>query len=86
MKRIFTISLLLLSTLAFSQDYNFKPLWNKGDIKHVFITQIEREYEDGQLISDTTINNEARIEVLKNDPQAYTIEILLENQALRGIS
>ena len=84
MKKIFTISLLIVSTLGFSQDYNFKPKWNKGDVKKVTITQVEKEYEDGKLISDTTIYNEARVEVLKVNKDDYTLEILLENQALRA--
>lgn len=83
MKRIFTISLLVISTLGFSQDYNFKPQWNKGDVKKIKITQVEREYEDQNLISDTTIYNEARIKVLKVSKDDYTLEILFENQALR---
>jgi len=84
MKRIFTISLLIVSTLGFSQDYNFKPKWNKGDVKQVTITQVEKEYKDGKLISDTTIYNEARVNVLKDNKDDYTLEILLENQALRA--
>lgn len=84
MKRIFTISLLIVSTLGFSQDYNFKPQWNKGDVKKITITQVEREYEDGELISDTTIYNEARIEVIKTNTDNYTLEVLLENQALKA--
>jgi len=83
MKRIFTISLLTVSVIGYSQDYNFKPNWNKGDVKNVRINQVEQEYEDDVLISDTTIYNEARIEVLKSDKENYTLEILLENQALR---
>lgn len=84
MKRIITILLLIVSTLGFSQDYNFKPNWNVGDVKEVTITQVEREYEEDELITDTTIYNEARVEVLKVNNDAYTLEILLENQALRA--
>jgi len=84
MKRIFTISLLIISTLGFGQDYNFKPQWTTGDIKQISITQNEREYEDDELISDTTIYNDARIKVLKENKDDYTIEILYENQALRA--
>lgn len=84
MKRIFTISLLTISTLGFSQDYNFKPHWTTGDIKQITITQVEREYEDDELMSDTTIYNDARIKVLKENKDNYTLEILYENQALRA--
>lgn len=84
MKRIFTISLLTISTLGFGQDYNFKPQWTTGDIKQITITQVEREYEDDELISDTTIYNDARIKVLKENKDNYTLEILYENQALRA--
>ena len=84
MKRIFTISLLTISTLGFGQDYNFKPQWTSGDIKQITITQVEREYEDDELISDTIIYNDARIKVLKENKDNYTLEILYENQALRA--
>jgi len=84
MKIIFTISLLTISTLGFSQDYNFKPHWTTGDIKQITLTQVEREYEDDELMSDTTIYNDARIKVLKENKDIYTLEILYENQALRA--
>lgn len=84
MKRIFTLSLIIVSTLGYGQDYNFKPQWNKGDVKEVTVSQVEKEFEDGKLISDTVTYNEARIEVLKVTETDYTLEILLENQALRS--
>ncbi len=84
MNRIFTLALLMVSIVGYGQDYNFKPLWKKGDLKHVAITQVEREYEDGELISDTTYFNEARIEVVGAAKDDFILEILLENQALRS--
>src|SRR5690606_842461 len=47
-------------------------------------TQVEREFEDDKLISDTTIYNEAKIKVLKDNKDSYSLEILMENQALRS--
>jgi hypothetical protein len=85
MKRFFTISLLFVTTLGFSQDYTFRPLWTKGDVKHVSMTQVEKEYEDDILIFDTTVYNEARITVLKENKTHYTLEILMENQALSKV-
>lgn len=84
MKGIFTISFLLISIFGYSQDYNFKPQWKQGDVKAITIAQVERNYEDDKLISDTTIYNDARIEVLKDNKDSYTLEILMENQALRA--
>lgn len=84
MKGIFTIAFLLISIFGYSQDYNFKPQWKQGEVKKITITQVEREYEDDKLISDTTVYNDARIEVLKANKDSYTLEILMENQALRA--
>lgn len=84
MRRLITIALLAVSTLGFGQDYKFKPKWNKGDVKQITITQVEREFEDDKLISDTTIFNQAAIKVLKDNKESYTLEILMENQALRS--
>lgn len=82
MRKIITIALLAASTLGFGQDYNFKPNWNKGDIKRITITQVEKEFEDAELISDTTIYNQATVKVLKENKDSYRLEVLLENQAL----
>ena len=84
MRRLITIALLAASTLGFGQDYNFKSKWNKGDVKQITITQVEREFEDAKLISDTTVYNQATIKVLKDNKDSYTLEILMENQALRA--
>jgi len=84
MKKIITVAFITISTLSVGQDYKFKPLWNKGDVKKITIEQVEREYEDGKLISDTIIYNEARIEVLKDNKDSYRLEVLMENQALRA--
>lgn len=82
MKVLSILLILLISSTGISQDYNFKPLWKKGEVKEVKISQVEKEYEDGQLISKDTFENEARIEVLDIDGDHYTLEILMENQAL----
>jgi len=84
MRRLITLTLLCLSTLSFGQDYNFKPKWNKGDTKLIAITQVEKEYEDDKLISDTTIYNEASLKVINDNKDNYTLEIHFENQALRA--
>ncbi|WP_027419080.1 hypothetical protein [Crocinitomix catalasitica] len=83
MKRRITIVFLCIVSIGYAQDFNFKPVWDKGDEKQITITQIEKEYEDDILISDTTIYNSASLKVLKVDEENYTLEILLENQALR---
>jgi len=84
MKRIITIVLLSIATIGYAQDYNFKPKWNKGDERQITITQVEKEYEDGMLMADTTIYNEASLRVVEENKDSYTLEILFDNQALRA--
>lgn len=84
MKRTITLAFIAISAIGFSQEYNFKPLWKKGDVKQITISQVEKEFENGILITDTTIYNEARVKVLKDNKDHYTIEVLYENQALRA--
>lgn len=85
MKILGTLTFLALTISGFGQDYNFKPLWKKGDVKQITIVQVEREYEDNELISDTTIYDDARIKVLKDNKDSYTLEIHLGNQALNAV-
>lgn len=84
MKGIFTISFLLISTFGYSQDYNFKPQWKQGNVITITITQVEKEYEDDKLMSDTTTYNDVKIEVLKDNKDSYILEVIMENQALRA--
>ncbi|MDX1447242.1 hypothetical protein, partial [Lishizhenia sp.] len=84
MRRLITIALLSISTLGFGQDYNFQPKWTKGDVKQITITQVEKVFEDDKLISDTITYNHATIKVLKENKDSYSLEILMENQALRS--
>ena len=84
MKRIFALALIRLSSLAFCQEYHFKPLWKKGEQKKISITQVEEEFEDGELISSETTYNDASIKVVKDNKDTYTLEILMENQALKA--
>ncbi len=82
MKKRILIAFIAISASSFCQEYNFKPKWTKGDVKQITITQVEREYEDGELISDTITYNETRIKVLKDNKEDYILEILMENLAL----
>lgn len=82
MKQLFTITLLAISILCFGQDYSFKPNWKVGEAKKIVISQVEREYEDDELIQDSTTYNEASIKVLEDNEGSYTFELLMENQAL----
>lgn len=83
MKRLLTIAFTVFATLSMAQNFHFTPQWKMGDVKEVSITQVEREYENDELISDSSHTNSARIEVLKLKKDIYTLEILLENQALK---
>lgn len=82
MQTLFTLSFVLISAVGFGQTYNFKPQWKQGDVKTILVEQTERDYEDGELVSDETTYNDGRIEVLKDDKDSYTVEVLWENQAL----
>ncbi len=66
-----------------AQTYEFKPNWEKGTEKVLSMVQVEREYENDELISDTTIYNEATVRVIDESITDYTLEVIYENQALR---
>lgn len=85
MKQIFTILCILISTLGFSQDYNFIPKWNKGNVRQITFTHHESIYEDGVLIFDTTYFNNGSIKVIEDNADNYVLEIVYENQALRAV-
>lgn len=85
MRAVFTSILLSATILSFGQNYNFKPQWKQGETKTITIVQTEREYEDDKLISDTASYNDARIKVLKDKAESYTLEVKMENQVLRSV-
>lgn len=67
-----------------AQTHEFKPKWDKGTEKTLSIVQVEREYENDELISDTTIYNEVIVQVINESKSDYTLEVIYENQALRA--
>jgi hypothetical protein len=85
MRNLFTAVLLILSLVVFGQDYNFKPNWTVGDVKHVSITEEEKSFENDKLISDTLKKNKAVIRVLEESKTHYTLEITMDNQALTSV-
>lgn len=86
MKKGITSVFLAISTFAVAQSYNFKPEWKKGDERTVYVTQVEKEYENGTLISDTTISyEEALITITKSTKQDYTVEVQYDNQVLKSV-
>jgi hypothetical protein len=78
MKKFITLTLITVSTICFGQDYNFKPKWKKGDVKQISITQVEKRFEDGVLISDTVTYDHATVKVKKSTKENYIIEISVE--------
>lgn len=83
MRRLITIALLAVSTISVGQDYNFKPKWKKGDVKEISTSQVEKSFEDDNLISENTTTYEATVKVVNENNEAYTLEVYMENQALR---
>lgn len=67
-----------------AQTHEFKPKWDKGTEKVLSMVQVEREYENDELISDTTVYNEAIVRVIDESKSEYTLEVTYENQALRA--
>lgn len=82
------ILLALLLGICFSSTaqevHTFKPQWEKGTEKVLTMAQVERDYENDALISDTTIYNEATIRVVDVSATHYRLEVTYENQALRA--
>ena len=86
MRLILTFLILFISITSFSQDYDFKINWKKGDFRVITIEQLEKEYENDVLIHDTITYNQASARVLEENETEYTLEILYQNQALRAAS
>jgi hypothetical protein len=84
MRKTITLSLFVLSTLVYGQEYNYKPTWKKGDTKKISVTQVQKKYENDKLIENETTYNTASVKVLSENETTYTLEIQLENQALRS--
>jgi len=85
MRNLLCLVFIALSALGYSQEYNFKPIWEKGESKTIKVTIVQKEYEDNELVSDTTMLNFASVKVLKESDENYTLEVLYENQALRSV-
>lgn len=86
MKKQITTLFLALSTLGMSQTYNFKPEWKKGDERTVHLTQVEKEYENDELISNlTTTYDEAVLKVIDETDEFYTLEVNYEDQTLKAL-
>ena len=82
MKSLLFPLFLLTSILVQSQVYEFKPIWKVGEQKTINITHHTQEFENDTLITDSTSANEIKIEVIKENKEAFIIKLSLENQAL----
>lgn len=85
MRHLLTFSFLTFFVLASAQTYTFKPTWNVGDVKTIETAETTKSYKDGELLSDTTINHTATLKVVKDDGDAYIVEITRENVALKQV-
>jgi len=84
MRLIILTFLLGANLIVLAQTHAFKPQWKPGMEKVLSISQIEREYENDELISDTTIYNDAIVRVIDESKSDYTLEVIYENQVLRA--
>lgn len=82
MKSISILMLTLFTLSGMSQTYSFKPNWENGTVKTIEMSTSTKEYENGEVISDTTTFNQAKITVTKDLKANYEVEVLFENQVL----
>jgi len=85
MRLTFLTVLVAVCATVSAQTYEFNPKWEKGTEKVLTMVQVEREYENDELISDTTVYNKAIVMVIEESKSDYTLEIIYENQALRAV-
>lgn len=80
------IFFLSVFTSAYSQteQYYFKPAWKVGEKKTIDFRLEEKEYEDGELIHDTTEYHQVQLQVIKEAKDAYIIKLLYQNVVLRS--
>ena len=81
---IFLLSSISIAVSA-QKTYYFTPKWKEGDTRIASVSQLTREYENGELVSDTTIYNQVRLKVIKEESDSYTLEVKVENQVVQSI-
>ena len=76
--------MLFRSAYCQTEQYYFKPAWKAGEKKIIAFKLEEKEYEDGELIRDTTEHHQIQLQVLKETNDAYIIKMLYHNVVLRS--
>ena len=85
MRIVLTTWILGLTFTLSGQVNKFQPNWEIGTQKVLTSSSVEREYENGNLISDTTIYNVGTLMVVEEYKTHYIVEVTYENQALRVV-
>lgn len=83
-KIITTLSVLCLPLLGVAQ-HTFEIAWKVGENKTAYVTEREKSYTDGELISDSVRTNETKIEILSENDTSYIIRTTEENIAMRKV-
>ena len=83
-----TLVFTFLTTLSqlYSQEYAFKPNWEKGDHKEIQITRHELEYRNGKLTRDDISSETCQLTVLKNSKKSYKIKLIAQNPVIHLVS
>ncbi len=85
MKKTF-ITLLAVAISAIASAQHYTPKWKVGDHKTATTTTNEKEWENGELMSDTSEVSDIDFKVTAESATDFTLAVIIENATLKALA